>query len=142
MAEQVESFDSHALKTGETSVAVPPEGDGMDDDDPRRRPRIDGTRQWEVFYRDTPTEPMRHVGSVTAPSEDLATEQARTLFGDGGDGDGDADLWLAPADEFLRLGGNDLAAKGEESTDGTEHGGMEHDGAGDARGVENGVSVE
>ncbi|ELK55428.1 MULTISPECIES: Htur_1727 family rSAM-partnered candidate RiPP [Haloferax] len=118
-------------------MTVPPEGDGMDDDDPRRRPRIDGSRQWEVFYRDVPTEPMRHVGSVSAPSEDLATEQARTLFGGG-----DADLWLAPADEFLRLGGNDLAAKGEESTDGTEHGGMEHDGAGDARGAENGVSAE
>lgn len=134
MAEQVESFDSHALKTGETSVTVPPEGDGMDDDgDPRRRPRIDGSRQWEVFYRDVPTEPMRHVGSVTAPSEDLATEQARTLFGDG-----DADLWLAPADEFLRLGGNDLAAKGEGANGGTEHG----DAAEDARGAENGVSAE
>ncbi|WP_187367321.1 Htur_1727 family rSAM-partnered candidate RiPP [Haloferax sp. KTX1] len=119
-------------------MAVPPEGDDMDDDDPRRRPRIDGSRQWEVFYRDVPTEPMRHVGSVSAPSEDLATEQARTLFGDG-----DADLWLAPADEFLRLGGNDLAAKGEGSNGGTEHGGTERgDGAGDARGVENGVSVE
>ncbi|WP_424008534.1 Htur_1727 family rSAM-partnered candidate RiPP [Haloferax denitrificans] len=115
-------------------MALPPEGDGMDDDDPRRRPRIDGTRQWEVFYRDAPTEPMRHVGSVTAPSEDLATEQARTLFG----GDGDADLWLAPADEFLRLGGNDLAAKGEGSNGGRGTG----DAAGDASGAENGVSAE
>ncbi|ELZ59841.1 MULTISPECIES: Htur_1727 family rSAM-partnered candidate RiPP [unclassified Haloferax] len=114
-------------------MTVPPEGDSMDDDDPRRRPRIDGSRQWEVFYRDVPTEPMRHVGSVSAPAEDLATEQARTLFGGG-----DADLWLAPADEFLRLGGNDLAAKGEESNGGAGTG----DDAGDARGAENGVSAE
>ncbi|POG55011.1 Htur_1727 family rSAM-partnered candidate RiPP [Haloferax marisrubri] len=105
----------------------------MDDDDPRRRPRIDGSRQWEVFYRDASAEPMRHVGSVSAPSEDLATEQARTLFGDG-----DADLWLAPADEFLRLGGNDLAAKGEGSSGGAEN----RDAGGDARGAENGVSAE
>ncbi|RDZ66332.1 rSAM-partnered protein [Haloferax sp. Atlit-12N] len=105
----------------------------MDDDDPRRRPRIDGSRQWEVFYRDASAEPMRHVGSVSAPSEDVATEQARTLFGDG-----DADLWLAPADEFLRLGGNDLAAKGEGLNAGTENG----DAAGDACGAENVVSAE
>ncbi|KTG13534.1 Htur_1727 family rSAM-partnered candidate RiPP [Haloferax profundi] len=83
------------------------------DDDPRSKPRIDGSRQWEVFFRETDAEPMRHVGSVTAPSIDLATEQARTLFDFAASA-----LWLCPADEVRRLGGNDLAAKGREDSAG------------------------
>ncbi|WP_411963033.1 Htur_1727 family rSAM-partnered candidate RiPP [Haloferax sp. YSMS24] len=75
-------------------------------DDPRRKPRIDGSRQWEVFIRENDADPMRHVGSVSAPSAELATEQATTLFGFAA-----ASVWLCPADEVRRLGGNDLAEK-------------------------------
>ncbi|AFK18844.1 rSAM-partnered protein [Haloferax mediterranei ATCC 33500] len=85
------------------------------DDDPRRKARIDGSRQWEVLFREDSTEPMRHVGSVTAPSGDLAVEQARTLFGDD-----EGAIWLCPADEMLRLGGNDLQAKGNTSSTAAE----------------------
>ncbi|KAB1196656.1 MULTISPECIES: Htur_1727 family rSAM-partnered candidate RiPP [Haloferax] len=81
-------------------------------DDPRRKPRIDGSRQWEVFIRENDAEPMRHVGSVSAPSVDIATEQATTLFGFASSA-----LWLCPADEVRRIGGNDLDTKGRgEST--------------------------
>jgi rSAM-partnered protein len=79
------------------------------DDDPRRRPRIDGSRQWEVFFRETDAEPMRHVGSVTAPAADIATEQATTLFDFAA-----SSLWLCPTDEVRRIGGNDLASKGRQ----------------------------
>ncbi|WP_416839311.1 Htur_1727 family rSAM-partnered candidate RiPP [Haloferax sp. DFSO52] len=81
-------------------------------DDPRRKPRIDGSRQWEVFIRETDAEPLRHVGSVSAPSVDIATEQATTLFGFSSSA-----LWLCPADEVLRIGGNDLASKGRADAD-------------------------
>ncbi|ELZ85724.1 hypothetical protein C453_07913 [Haloferax elongans ATCC BAA-1513] len=88
------------------------------DDDPRRKPRIDGSRQWEIFLRERSAEPMRHVGSVTAPSADIATEQATTLFDYAASA-----LWLCPADEVRRLGGNDLAEKGRtESTGGAKTG--------------------
>ncbi|WP_396613049.1 Htur_1727 family rSAM-partnered candidate RiPP [Haloferax sp. S1W] len=88
------------------------------DDDPRRKPRIDGSRQWEVFLRESSTDPMRHVGSVTAPSADIATDHATTLFEYAASA-----LWLCPADEVRRLGGNDLAAKGR--TDATADAGTE-----------------
>ncbi|ELZ91451.1 hypothetical protein C440_14094 [Haloferax mucosum ATCC BAA-1512] len=84
------------------------------DDDPRRKARIDGSRQWEVFYREQSADPMRHVGGVTAPSLDIAVEQARTLFGDDSES-----LWLCPADEIVRLGGNNLRAPERTPVDAT-----------------------
>jgi rSAM-partnered protein len=66
--------------------------------DPADHPPRGGTsREWELFYRASPPEPLIHVGSVSAPTVDIAREQAAKLFGDG-----DA-LWLCPADETVRL---------------------------------------
>jgi rSAM-partnered protein len=60
-------------------------------------PRGGTSREWELFYRASPPEPLTHVGSVSAPTADIAREQASKLFGDA-----DA-LWLCPADETVRL---------------------------------------
>jgi rSAM-partnered protein len=80
----------------------------------RRRvsaPRADETREWEVFVRERPEEPLRHAGSVTAPSAAVAHEAAGTLF------DHTAEtVWCAPTDEVARFTTRDL---GSEYTDET-----------------------
>lgn len=69
-------------------------------------PRADETREWEVFLREEPSEPLRHAGSVTAPTVETAREQATTLFGWSA-----AALWLCPADEVARFAERTLAAE-------------------------------
>ncbi|MFC5367325.1 Htur_1727 family rSAM-partnered candidate RiPP [Salinirubrum litoreum] len=67
----------------------------------RRRvaePRADETREWEVFVRETPEEPLRHAGSVTAPNADVAHEAADTLFERTAD-----TIWCAPTDAVARF---------------------------------------
>lgn len=84
------------------------------------RTRIDEPRgaeapEWEVFYRETPAEPLRHVGSVSAPTESVAREQASSLF------DREAhSVWLCPAAEVARFADRDLGATyvDEDASDG------------------------
>ncbi len=61
------------------------------------------TREWEVFCRESEPEPLTHVGSVSAPTADVAREQAASLFGHAA-----ATLWLCPADETVRVQERDL----------------------------------
>jgi rSAM-partnered protein len=69
------------------------------------QPRGDETPEWEVFCRETAAEPLRHVGSVSAPTEAVAHEQASSLFG------GEThSLWLCPAASIARFTDRDLGA--------------------------------
>jgi rSAM-partnered protein len=43
-------------------------------------PRGGDQREWEVFVREDEADPMRHVGSVSAPTAKVAHEQATRLF--------------------------------------------------------------
>lgn len=61
-------------------------------------PRDAVTREWELFVREAATEPLVHVGSVSAPSASIAREQARSLFGWTVEA-----LWCCPADEVERV---------------------------------------
>ncbi|WP_136717800.1 Htur_1727 family rSAM-partnered candidate RiPP [Halorientalis salina] len=54
-------------------------------------------REWELFVSDDEG-PPRHAGSVSAPTADVAREQARNLLGWSVD-----DVWLCPADEVERF---------------------------------------
>ncbi|MFB6117107.1 Htur_1727 family rSAM-partnered candidate RiPP [Halosegnis sp.] len=64
-------------------------------------------REWETFCRSSADAPLRHVGSVTAPSESVAYEQAATLFPDA------VDLWLCPAESVARYAAQPLADRAE-----------------------------
>lgn len=55
-------------------------------------------REWEVFVRDASEGPLRHVGSITAPTADVAYEQATKLFAWYATG-----VWLCPADAVSRF---------------------------------------
>ncbi|ELZ02105.1 Htur_1727 family rSAM-partnered candidate RiPP [Natrialba aegyptia] len=69
-----------------------------------RRERVERTDrgspvpQWEVFVRDSETDPLRHVGSVAAHSAAEAHEHATRLFGWYA-----VDVWLCPADAVERF---------------------------------------
>lgn len=69
-------------------------------------PRGDGTPEWEVFVREDPTEPLRHVGSVSAPTAAVAREQVSSLFGWTAE-----TLWLCPAAEVARFTDRDFGAE-------------------------------
>jgi len=75
--------------------------------------RGDTSREWEVFYRESESEPLTHVGSVSAPTVAVAREQAATLFGHAA-----AALWLCPADETVRLQASALGVGEGEQTAG------------------------
>jgi len=77
-------------------------------------PRSDETPEWEVFLRSEESEPLRHVGSVSAPTEQVAREQAQSLFGWTA-----RTLWLCRAGDVARfterdLGGDAAAPAGGE----------------------------
>lgn len=81
-------------------------------------PRGGDAREWEVFVRDTEDDPLRHVGSVTAPSAEIANEQASRLFAWYA-----TDLWLCPADETRRYSTRSLGDTDDDqatSNDGSE----------------------
>jgi len=61
-------------------------------------PRDAVSREWELFVREGPDDALTHAGSVSAPSADIAREQARQLF----EWTAEA-LWLCPADEVERI---------------------------------------
>lgn len=62
-----------------------------------KQPRSSTGREWELFVRDTESEPLRHVGSVTASTEETAYDQASELFGRD-----HADIWICPASAVAR----------------------------------------
>ncbi|QPV63379.1 Htur_1727 family rSAM-partnered candidate RiPP [Halosimplex litoreum] len=67
-------------------------------------PRGDVTREWELFVRETAGDPLTHAGSVSAPSAEIAREQAERLFGWSAE-----TLWLCPADETRRFAADGVA---------------------------------
>lgn len=74
-------------------------------------------REWEVFLRDDPGDPLRHVGSVRAFDADEAHESASRLFGWYA-----TDIWVTPADEVHRYVADSLSDESEpvDSADGSE----------------------
>ena len=68
-------------------------------------PRGETTPEWEVFLREERTEPLRHVGSVSAPSVAVAREQATDLFGWTAH-----TLWLCQADDVARFTDRDMGS--------------------------------
>ncbi|WP_209452139.1 Htur_1727 family rSAM-partnered candidate RiPP [Halosimplex halophilum] len=80
-------------------------------------PRGDVTREWELFVREESDEPLTHAGSVSAPSAEIAREQAERLFGWTAE-----TLWLCPADETRRFAADGVALSdraGDGKTDGS-----------------------
>ena len=61
-------------------------------------------RRFEVFIREAEADPLRHVGTVAAPTPDVAHEEATTLFGRYA-----RDVWVCPADETHRYAAESLA---------------------------------
>ncbi|GGN96211.1 Htur_1727 family rSAM-partnered candidate RiPP [Haloarcula pellucida] len=76
-------------------------------------PRGATSREWEVFCRESSADPLTHVGSVSAPSADIAREQATQLFAHAAEA-----LWLCPADETVRVQAESLAL--DPAADGTD----------------------
>ncbi|QZP39655.1 Htur_1727 family rSAM-partnered candidate RiPP [Halobaculum magnesiiphilum] len=92
--------------------------------DTDRRTRVDAARaddapEWEVFHRESPADPLRHVGSVTAASSDVAHEQASTLFPDA------STLWLTRSDRVARFSDRDLGAEYDATDMTADDGGVE-----------------
>ncbi|NHN42742.1 rSAM-partnered protein [Halorubellus sp. JP-L1] len=67
------------------------------------RPRADDGTAFEVFVRDGPDEPLRHVGSVTADDAEDAYRRATRLFAWYAD-----EVWVCPASGFTRFSAHDL----------------------------------
>jgi rSAM-partnered protein len=74
-------------------------------------PRTDTGREWEVFARRDSADPLTHVGSVSAPTADVARDHAESLFGWTAH-----TVWLCPADEVTRATDRDLGAAYREET--------------------------
>lgn len=64
-------------------------------------PRGDTETAWEVFVRETAEDDLVHVGSLTAPTAEVADEMAGDLFAD------PIDVWLCPAAETRRFSTRD-----------------------------------
>ncbi|WP_436911576.1 Htur_1727 family rSAM-partnered candidate RiPP [Halosimplex marinum] len=77
-------------------------------------PRGDVTREWELFVREESGDPLTHAGSVSAPSAEIAREQAARLFGWSAE-----TLWLCPADETRRFAADGVALSDRASDDAT-----------------------
>ncbi len=77
-------------------------------------PRATTERRWEVFVREDADDPLTHVGTIAAPSPEVAHEEASTLFAWYA-----RDLWVCPADETYRYSAETLGAEYED-TDGSE----------------------
>ncbi|MFB6141527.1 MAG: Htur_1727 family rSAM-partnered candidate RiPP [Halosimplex sp.] len=100
-------------------MSDPDDGDagGSTLDSPVDAPRGDATREWELFVRESAADPLRHAGSVSAPTAETARERAAKLFGWTAE-----TLWLCPADETRRFAadGASLAGRTAESECETE----------------------
>ncbi|WP_281194999.1 Htur_1727 family rSAM-partnered candidate RiPP [Halorubrum sp. F4] len=78
-------------------------------------PRRTRERRWEVFVRESESEPMCRVGTVAAPSPEVAHEEASRLFAWYA-----RDVWLCPADETHRFSTYSLEDDGAEDAAGTD----------------------
>ena len=72
-------------------------------------PRSADGRRFEVFVREERDDPVRHVGTVAAPTPDAAHEEASRLFAWYA-----RDVWVCPSEETHRYSAESLA---EEPTD-------------------------
>ncbi|GAA0551240.1 Htur_1727 family rSAM-partnered candidate RiPP [Halorubrum ejinorense] len=90
-------------------------------------PRSADGRRFEVFVRDEESDPLRHVGTVAAPTPDAAHEEASKLFGWYA-----RDVWVCPAGEVSRYSAEPLAgeADGDEGGEAADDEGGEADGEG------------
>lgn len=68
-------------------------------------PRDAVSREWELFVREGAEAPLTHAGSVSAPSAEIAREQARQLF----EWTAEA-LWLCPAEAVERVQTDEVSA--------------------------------
>lgn len=77
----------------------------------------DEEREWELFVREDEGDPLKHVGSVTAPTADTAHEEASRLFAWYAE-----DMWICPADEVVRYSTSAIDDVDDAATpdDGTE----------------------
>jgi rSAM-partnered protein len=66
--------------------------------------RADGTRDWELFVRESVESPLEHVGSVSAPTAEAAHESASRLVPEA------CAMWCCPADAVARFDECDFAA--------------------------------
>ena len=88
-----------------------------DDATTRRRvaeARHDGSREWEAFARFDRSDPLRHVGSVSAATAETAHEHAGALFEDA------ETLWLCPTDSVARFTTRTLAERDHDAEGGGE----------------------
>ncbi|EMA67762.1 hypothetical protein C461_08544 [Halorubrum aidingense JCM 13560] len=67
-------------------------------------PRSADGRRFEVFVREAESDPLRHVGTVAAPTPDAAHEEASKLFAWYA-----RDVWVCPAAETHRYSAESLA---------------------------------
>ncbi|TKX42712.1 MULTISPECIES: Htur_1727 family rSAM-partnered candidate RiPP [unclassified Halorubrum] len=67
-------------------------------------PRSADGRRFEVFVREAESDPIRHVGTVAAPTPDVAHEEASKLFAWYA-----RDVWVCPAAEVSRYSAESLA---------------------------------
>ncbi|EMA46065.1 Htur_1727 family rSAM-partnered candidate RiPP [Halococcus saccharolyticus] len=61
------------------------------------QPRDAVEQEWEIFIRNEKTDPLRHTGSISAPTADVAHIQATKLFRWYA-----TDIWLCPASDVRR----------------------------------------
>ncbi|QAU13880.1 rSAM-partnered protein [Halorubrum sp. BOL3-1] len=67
-------------------------------------PRSADGRRFEVFVREEESDPLRHVGTVAAPTPDVAHEEASKLFAWYA-----RDVWVCPTAEVSRYSAESLA---------------------------------
>ena len=75
-----------------------------DRDEDANGPRSADGRRFEVFVREEESDPLRHVGTVAAPTPDAAHEEASKLFAWFA-----RDVWVCPAGEVSRYSAESLA---------------------------------
>jgi rSAM-partnered protein len=75
-------------------------------------PRSADGRRFEVFVREAESDPLRHVGTVAAPTPDAAHEEASKLFAWYA-----RDVWVCPAAEMSRYAAESLAGDESEASD-------------------------
>lgn len=61
------------------------------------KPRDAVEREWEIFIRDNTADSLRHAGSISAPTADVAHIQTTKLFGWYA-----TDIWVCPATAVRR----------------------------------------
>ncbi|VTT85498.1 Vng1183h [Halorubrum sp. DM2] len=87
-------------------------------------PRSADGRRFEVFVREEESDPLRHVGTVAAPTADVAHEEASKLFAWYA-----RDVWVCPAAEVSRYSAESLA---DEESDGPADDGSDGSADGDS----------